>query len=54
MAGESVVDGSEKRADYHEGNASIIKAPEEEVEALGMAGKEVRQGAADQTAHSPP
>lgn len=47
VAREGVVDWGEKGADYHEGDAGVVKAPEEEVEAFGVASEEVGEGAAD-------
>lgn len=52
MAGEGIIDWSKEGADYHEGDASIIKTPEEEVETLRMAGKKVGKRAANQASHS--
>lgn len=51
VAEEDVVDGRDEGGDDHERDAGVVEPPEEEVEAAGVAGEEVGDGADGEAAH---
>lgn len=48
---EDVVDWREEGGDDHDGDASVVEAGEEEVEAAGVAAKEMAESAGQETEH---
>lgn len=53
VAEEGIVDRWEEGRDNHKGDTGIVQAPEEEVQAVGVAGQEVGEGATREAAHGP-
>lgn len=53
MIEEGVVYWGEEGADYHEGDACVVQAPEEAIEAARVAGEKVGHGAENQATYCP-